>query len=96
MAGNVPESDDLVNVTYWLKGECIFSLWTKTYPRYDKGEDFFLTITQTPRGKERYPGVDSKRGHFKVVGLSHSVEQTVTDTLSTFMKLEVHLMEVAS
>ena len=84
-----------ISVSFWFGEDCIFSVWTNTYPNYNKGDEIYLSRTITPIGQEKFKGVERLQEFFIVEKVVHSVEQTVSDDFLTLLKVEVHLKREA-
>lgn len=81
------------SVSFWSGEVCIWNFWTANPPNYKEGQTVYLSVTNTPKGMDKFPEfkVGNTRGIIKEI--VHSVDITVSDDISFFHRLEIYLVD---
>jgi hypothetical protein len=87
------DAQTAINVRFWLEDDAIFSFWTNTFPTYRPGDDLYLRRAITPIGEKKFEHLKIERmnGAFVVDQVTHSAEETISESFSVLHKMDVFL-----
>jgi hypothetical protein len=88
------ENEVLVSVIFFEGSDSVYSMRLNFHPFYQVGQEIYINRMQTAFGLARYPKIEELRKHYKIISITHSIEETVTDDVLHFLRYEISVEEI--
>ncbi len=81
-----------ISLTFWLRKECLLSIWTSTYPNYRAGDEICLTQPTDQNGQQNLDEEETSQECYIVKKVVHFASKVISDgDLAEFLRIEVYL-----